>query len=168
MKIKSYCKKISYGCCVLLLAGVLGGCSGKGGQNVDAMSSSNGLAPVTTLVESYGDIKLPIEMELDAKKSMALRTDSFKGGVSVYRGRVQISSLREYIISSMRNNKWKLVGEASYDSVMLAFTKPNKTCMVVLSESSAGALGKTQANYYVTVDVAAASRLNPFGEPIKQ
>jgi len=167
MKNKSYCKKISYGCCVLLLAGVLAGCSSKSGQNVDAMSSS-GLAPVTTLVESYGDIELPIEMELDTKKSMALRTDSFKGGISIYKGRVQISSLREYIISSMRNNKWKLVGEASYDSVMLAFTKPNKTCMIVLSESSAGVLGKTQANYYVTVDVAAASRLNPFGEPIKQ
>ena len=167
MKIKSYCKKISYGCCVLLLAGVLGGCSGKGGQNVESMGGSD-LAPVTTLVESYGDIELPIEMELVAKKSMALRTDSFKGGVSVYKGRVQINSLREYIISSMRNNKWKLAGEASYDSVMLAFTKPNKTCMIVLSESSAGALGKTQANYYVTVDVAAASRLNPFGEPIKQ
>ena len=99
---------------------------------------------------------------------MALRTDSFKGGISVYRGRVQINSLREYIIASMRNNKWKLVGEASYDSVMLAFTKPNKTCMVVLSESAAGSLGKTQANYYVTVDVAASSRLNPFGEPIQQ
>jgi hypothetical protein len=106
-------------------------------------------------------------MELDAKKSMALRTDSFKGGISVYKGRVQISSLREYIIASMRNNKWKLVGEASYDSVMLAFTKPNKTCMVVLSESAAGSLGKTQANFYVTVDVAASSRLNPFGEPIQ-
>jgi hypothetical protein len=167
MKIKSYCKKISYGCCILLLAGVLGGCSGKGGQSLEPMGASE-LAPVATLVESYGDIELPIEMELDAKKSMALRTDSFKGGVSIYRGRVDMASLRDYIIASMRNNKWKLVGEASYDSVMLAFTKPNKTCMVVLEESSAGSLGKTQANYYVTVDVAAASRLNPFGEPIKQ
>lgn len=167
MKIMSYCKKISYSCCILLLACVLGGCSGKGGQSMEQMGASE-LAPVATLVESYGDIELPIEMELDAKKSMALRTDSFKGGISVYRGRVEISSLREYIIASMRNNKWKLVGEASYDSVMLAFTKPNKTCMVVLSESAAGSLGKTQANFYVTVDVAASSRLNPFGEPIQQ
>lgn len=166
MKINSYCKKISYGCCVLLLAGILGGCSSKGGQNVESMGGSE-LAPVTTLVESYGDIELPIEMELDVKQSMALRTDSFKGGVSIYRGRVQISSLQEYIITSMRNNKWKLVGEASYDSVMLAFTKPNKTCMIVLT-TSGGSFGKTQASYYVTVDVAAASRLNPFGEPIKQ
>lgn len=126
------------------------------------------LAPVNTMVESYGDIELPLEMTLEADKSMAMRTDSFQGGIHIYRGRVQIGSLKDYIIASMRNNKWKLVGEASYQNVMLAFTKPNKTCMVVLSEDSTGVLGKTQANYYVTVDVAAANRLNPFGEPIAQ
>lgn len=168
MQIKSYCKKLGYTCCVLLLAGALGGCANKSSDQSGESMGSNELAPVTTVVESYGDIELPIEMVLDAKNSMAMRTDSFQGGIHVYKGRVQVASLRDYIIASMRNNKWKLVGEASYNNVMLAFTKPNKTCMVVLSESSAGSLGKTQANFYVTVDVAAASRLNPFGEPIQQ
>jgi len=167
MQIKSYCKKIGYASCVLLLTGLLGGCASNSKQPMEQMGDSE-LAPVATMVESYGDIELPIEMVLDPKKSMAMRTDSFQGGIHVYKGRVQVSSLRDYIIASMRNNKWKLVGEASYNSVMLAFTKPNKTCMVVLSEPSTGVLGKTQANFYVTVDVAAASRLNPFGEPIKQ
>lgn len=167
MQINSYWKKIGYGCCILLLASALGGCAKKSSQPTEPMGDSE-LAPVTTVVESYGDIELPIEMVLDAKNSMAMRTDSFQGGIHVYKGRVQVASLRDYIIASMRNNKWKLVGEASYNNVMLAFTKPNKTCMVVLSESSAGSLGKTQANFYVTVDVAAASRLNPFGEPIRQ
>lgn len=165
MHIASYGKKIGYSCSILLLAVLLGGCATK--QPTEPIGASD-LAPVATVVESYGDIELPIEMVLDTKSSMAMRTDSFEGGIHVYRGRVQVASLRDYIIASMRNNKWKLVGEASYNNVMLAFTKPNKTCMVVLSESSVGALGKTQANFYVTVDVAAASRLNPFGEPITQ
>ena len=93
-----------------------------------------------------------------------MRTDSFQGGIHSNSGRVQINSLRDYIIVSMRNNKWRLVGEASYKNVMLAFKKPNKTCMFVLSES----LGKTQANLYVTVDVAAENKLNPFGGSINQ
>lgn len=125
------------------------------------------LAPVTTMVESYGDIELPLEMVLNTKKSMAMRTDSFQGGIHIYEGKVQMASLKDYIITSMRNNKWKVVGEASYQNVMLAFTKPNKTCMVVL-DTKGGLGGKTVASFYVTVDVAAASRLNPFGEPIKQ
>jgi hypothetical protein len=156
-------------CCMMFaVMVVLNGCSGKSASsnsaNMPPVSDSE-LAPLTTTVESYGDIELPIEMTLQSKKSMAMRTDSFKGGIHVFTGNVQISSLRDYIVVSMRNNKWKMVGEASYNNVMLAFTKPNKTCMVVLSN---GSLGKTQANLYVTVDVAAASRLNPFGEPIKQ
>ena len=159
-------------CLLLLLVAVFNGCSsmnsGSGGNTVAAPETESQLAPLTTMVESYGDIELPIEMTLQAKNSMAMRTDSFKGGIHVFTGNVEISSLRDYIVASMRNHKWKMVGEASYNNVMLAFVKPNKTCMVVLSKGSAGVMWKTQANFYVTVDVAAVNRLNPFGEPIKQ
>jgi hypothetical protein len=153
---------------VLILVAVFnlaGGCAAKNKESVETPETDE-LAPLSTMVESYGDIELPIEMTLIGKESMAMRTDSFQGGIHVYRGRVEISSLKDYIIASMRNNKWKLVGEASYNNMMLAFTKPNKTAMVVLTDK--GDLRKTQANFYVTVDLAAANRLNPFGEPTKQ
>lgn len=171
MQMNSVGRSFGLICVLFLLAGLMNGCAtgGGGGTTVQAPEdSSDGLAPVTTMVESYGDIELPIEMVLESAKSMAMRTDSFQGGIHVYRGRVQIASLRDYIITSMRNNKWKRVGEATYKNVMLAFTKPNKTCMVVLANDGAGNLGKTTASFYVTVDVAAANRLNPFGEPVTQ
>lgn len=167
MQIFSVAKGLAYVCGLMVLVGLFSGCTKQTGNTVEPAPNED-LAPVTTMVESYGDIELPIEMTLVANKSMAMRTDSFQGGIHVYNGRVQVASLKDYIIASMRNNKWKIVGEASYDNVMLAFTKPNKTCMVVLSSSAAGVLGKTQASFYVTVDVAAANRLNPFGEPIRQ
>lgn len=162
-------KRLSYGSIVLLVVATLTACSSSRSTTSSGQPLSEGeLAPISTMVESYGDIELPLEMVLEADKSMAMRTDSFQGGIHVYRGRVQVASLKDYIIAAMRNHKWKLVGEASYKNVMLAFTKPNRTCMVVLSEDATGVLGKTQANLYVTVDVAAAGRLNPFGEPISQ
>lgn len=169
MRMISVAKKIGMGCCLMLSLNLLTGCSGSGSGSGSSSEpfKEDSLSQVTTLVESYGDIELPLEMILEPEKSMAMRTDSFQGGIHVYRGRVQIASLRDYIIASMRNHKWKLVGEASYKNVMLAFTKPNRTCMVVLSEDTT-VLGKTQANFYVTVDVAAAGRLNPFGEPVNQ
>ena len=169
MRMISVAKKVGMGCCLMLSLSFLAGCGGSGsgsGSSLEPIKEES-LSQVTTMVESYGDIELPLEMTLEPEKSMAMRTDSFQGGIHVYRGRVQIASLRDYVIASMRNHKWKLVGEASYKNVMLAFTKPNRTCMVVLSEDSA-VLGKTQANFYVTVDVAAAGRLNPFGEPVNQ
>ena len=165
MSKKSMVNKAGYLLGVVLIA-VTFGCSSKS-QTV-APAETGDMAPVSSMVESYGDIELPIEMKLIQDRSMAMRTDSFQGGIHVYKGRVQLSSLRDYITIAMRNHKWKLVGEASYRNVILAFTKPNKTCMVVLSEGVGGGFGQTQADLYVTVDVAAASRLNPFGEPVKQ
>jgi hypothetical protein len=169
MMIQSVTKKVVKICGAILLMGLMSGCMngmmGRTGSN--GSQTSDELAPVTTMVESYGDIELPLEMTLLSDKSIAMRTDSFQGGIHSYSGRVQIGSLKDYIIASMRNNKWKLVGEASYKNVMLAFTKPNRTCMVVLSEGVSAGF-KTQADFYVTVDVAAMNQLNKFGAPANQ
>ena len=148
---------------LVLTTGCVNGLTG--GSGSAAPPASDGLASVTTMVESYGDIELPLEMTLSPEKSIAMRTDSFQGGIHSYSGRVQIGSLKDYLLTSMRNNKWKLVGEASYKNVMLAFTKSNKTCMVVLSEGIGGSFGKTEAVFYVTIDVAAANQLKQFGAP---
>lgn len=167
MRMISVAKKVGLGCCLMLTLNLAAGCAGSGGGSSEPIKEES-LSQVTTMVESYGDIELPLEMTLESEKSMAMRTDSFQGGIHVYRGRVQVGSLRDYVIASMRNHKWKLAGEASYKNVMLAFTKPNRTCMVVLSEDATGVLGKTQANLYVTVDLVAAGKVNPFGEPVAQ
>ncbi len=165
MHFLSAAKKTVVAGCLLLLAGGTVGCMSKGGVLGTFGSAGAGEdIAVTNQVQNYGDISLPMEMKLVPEGTMALDTDSFKGGIHQYRGRVDLDSLRDYIIASMRNSKWKLAGEARYNYVMLAFTKPNKNCMVVLKP---GALGYTIVNYYVTVDVAAANSLNPFGEPLQ-
>ncbi len=122
--------------------------------------------PVANSIASHADITLPADLEWDSSKSMAIKTDSFSGGIYHYSGRVELGSLKEFIKTSMTNNKWKLVGEAAYKTTMLAFIKPNKTCMMTLSEGIGGALGKTHVKLYVTVDLAAVKGLNPFGEPV--
>jgi len=172
MQMKSVVKKVGGVCGVILLMVLMTGCTNgmMGGSGSNRPPAGDELDPVTTMVESYGDIELPLEMTLLTDKSIAMRTDSFQGGIHSYSGRVQIGSLKDYILASMRNNKWKLVGEATYKNVMLAFTKPNKTCMVVLSEGVTGGLGKTQADFYVTVDLVAINQANAntYGAPVKQ
>jgi hypothetical protein len=124
------------------------------------------MPPVSNNIASHGDIVLPAELEWDRAKSMAIKTDSFTGGIYRYSGRLEVGSLKDFIIASMANNKWKLVGEAAYKDTMLAFIKPHKTCMVTLSEGFGGFLGTTNVDLYVTVDLAASKGLNPFGEPV--
>ena len=90
-------KRISLFCFALCMMSFIAGCSGKSETPAGGSLSSDQLAPVTTMVEGYGDIELPIDMILETDKSMAMRTDSFQGGIHMYTGRVQIGSLRDYI-----------------------------------------------------------------------
>lgn len=123
---------------------------------------------VSNTVDNNADIELPADMKWDSDDSMAINTDSFRGGIMRYSGRVEINSLKEFITAAMQKHQWKRVGEAAYKNILLAFTKPNKTCMVVISEGFGGSLGNTNVTLYITVDKSASKGMNPFGEPLKQ
>ena len=122
-----------------------------------------GLPQVTSFADDIKDINLPPELEWDRKSSMVIKTESFRGGVFVYRGRAEVMSLKDYMVASMQDNKWRLVGETASKDIMLAFVKPNKTCIMVVSE---GALGKTELKLYVAIDKTGSGGggTNPFGE----
>ena len=156
-------KKICISVLLLITALLpLTGCSSK--STVPPMEGT-GLPPVSTMAGDLQDIELPTELEWDREKSMTIKTESFNGGIWQYAGRVEALSLKDYVISSMHNNNWKLAGESTANNILLAFVKPNKTCMMVISESM---MGKTKLTLYVTVDKTAASSLNPFGEAIRK
>jgi hypothetical protein len=125
-------------------------------------SDFSGLPPIPNFADDIQDIMMPAEMEWDRTKSMAIKTESFHGGVWHYTGKVEAMSLKDFMLSAMQDAKWKLVGEAASTDIMFAFVKPHKTCMMIISE---GSLGKAGLTLYVTIDKSASVKLNPFGEP---
>jgi hypothetical protein len=100
---------------------------------------------------------------------MVIKTESFRGGIFIYKGRAEVMSLKDYMIASMQDNKWRLVGETASKDIMLAFIKPNKTCIMVISE---GVLGKTELKLHVAIDktggASASSNANTFNDSISQ
>jgi len=160
-------KEIINRICIGMLVGILGllpfaGCSST--STAPPMDQA-GLPPVSGFAGDLQDIELPTELEWERDKSMTIKTESFNGGIWHYEGRVEPLSLKDYVVSSMQNNKWKLVGESTSRDILLAFVKPNKTCMMVISESK---MGKTRVTLYVTIDRTAAAGLNPFGEAVSR
>ena len=127
------------------------------GSSSDTPPPMENLPALSNFVGEYRDIELPVDMKYDHKKSMVVRTDSFTGGLLFFSGKAQRESLKNFIISSMQKNNWKKAGEVSYESVLIAFTKPNKSCTVVLEEGFGGSFGLTYATIYIAEDVAAGS-----------
>ncbi len=141
---------------------IISGCSKTSQPIVQALD----VPAVANPIESHDDIVLPPGMEWERDKSMAIKTASFSGGLYYYSGRIELHSLKDYIKRSMANNNWKLVGGVSSGETMYAFIKPNKTCMVTISDGPLGFFSSTVVKLYVAVDLAAAKGLNPFGEPV--
>ena len=153
--------------CFLLMSFLLlavSGCANTMGKS-EISSDDSALPPVSGFADDIQDIVLPTDLEWKRDKSMAIKTESFRGGIWYYTGRVEVVSLKDFMTNAMRDNKWKLVGEATSRDVMLAFVKPNKTCMMVIADEP---FGKTSLTLYVTIDKTAATALNPFGEAVSQ
>jgi hypothetical protein len=130
-----------------------------------SIDGETGLPPVSFYAGDLRDIELPVELEWERDKSMTIKTESFNGGIWHYEGRVEPISLKDFVVNAMHNNKWKLVGESTSHDILLAFVKPTKTCMIVISGSK---MGKTKLALSVTIDSTAAAGLNPFGEAVGQ
>ncbi len=159
-------KGFVFGLIAVLLFALTGCMSSTNSPPADLpLSSDASMGTLGSTVGNYDDIEIPVDMKYSDKNSMSIRTDSFRGGIINYKGRVEMHSLKDFLIASMKKNKWKLAGEVSSRNVILAFTKPSKTCMINIE--SHGPLSDTTLTMYVTVDVTAAKSLNAFGEPIE-
>ncbi len=150
---------------IFALVGALLLLSGCINTSTSLSPTDQSLPPVSGFADDIQDIILPGEMEWDREKSMTIKTESFRGGIWRYVGKVETISLKDFMTSSMQDNNWKQVGEAASSDIMLAFVKPNKTCMMVISEAN---YRKTGLTLYVTIDKTAAVGLNPFGEAITE
>jgi hypothetical protein len=144
-------------CMVFLFAG----CAEK------SSSSQDDLPLLANTVGTYSDIELPSDMQRDSRYSVSMNNNSFSGGILKYSGRVEVNSLKEFIIASMKKHQWRLAGEASYGETLLAFVKPNKSCMAVISEGFGGSYGYTYVSLYVTFDKTSGKGTSSYDEPVQ-
>ncbi|PIP42724.1 MAG: hypothetical protein COX17_11060 [Deltaproteobacteria bacterium CG23_combo_of_CG06-09_8_20_14_all_60_8] len=100
----------------------------------------------------FRDLLIPGEMELVRDNSMIIKTDAFFGGILNFTGRVEVSSLTNFFVSSMVNNHWKMTGSLEGKTVLLSFIKPQETCMINIVEGEYGL--KTNIYVYITKDLS--------------
>ncbi len=144
---------------VVLFFTVLAGCSSKPVASTDIAIP---LPPASNQVGTFNDIQMPIEMKYDTTE-MSIRNENFSGGVFNYKGKVDMTSLKDFVVASMRNNKWRFDGENIHDkTIVLAFSKPGKTCMMIMKDE----FFSTKVELMVTQNLTAAKSLDPFGQPI--
>jgi len=96
----------------------------------------------------FRDLLIPGELVWNREKSVTITTNSFNGGILSFNGRVEVTSLMEFFINSMKNDGWTDIGSVKSKNVLLSFTKENSTCMIKITEG--GPMGKTDVGIYIT------------------
>ncbi|MBA3015532.1 MAG: hypothetical protein KKD63_13270 [Proteobacteria bacterium] len=133
----------------LLIVSWLTGCSN---MNLGPTNQSDGTSTSNTYYPTkFRDLEVPNELTLDSSKTLYVNTSSFAGGIVYMTGRLEVRSLTDFFTRTMQQNGWKLTGEAHYKNVLLAFSKPNKNCMITLYEGELGTSTKVYA--YMTEDL---------------
>ncbi len=118
-------------------------------RNTMMASSGSNESQMSNFADDIRDINVPAEMAWDRNESIIIKTESFRGGVFVYKGRAEMLSLKDYMVSSMKGNGWRLVGETTSKNIMLAFVKPSRTCMMSITN---GPFGRTDLKIYLAND----------------
>ena len=84
----------------------------------------------------FPDIPIPSELDLQPKDSYVFQAGTIKTGILTLRGRVDINSLINFFTMAMPRESWKPKGIFRYKRSALIFEKPEKTCVILLSEST--------------------------------
>lgn len=152
----------------LLMAGLLllSGCatlmdSGPGGNSSSKQTATDS-QPEPYHPAAFKDLLIPSELTWVREKSMVIKTESFAGGVYLFTGKVEVNSLSDFFTTTMVQNGWKLAGSIQYKQVLLAFTKPGKTCTMMITEGDYS--GKTDVQIYIADDIAQGRSSAPAGK----
>lgn len=83
----------------------------------------------------FNEVLIPDGLILDRVESMYIKSESFNGGILNYQGRLELNSLTEFFENTMPQKGWILSGSVKSANSLLIFTKPEKTCMISITES---------------------------------
>jgi hypothetical protein len=116
---------------VVLVAGIalgLGGCE----STKHALGIGEPAPPPAPRYHDFPDVLVPPEIELDPKGSVVYESAGSKAGVLLFSGRVEVESLVDFFRKAMPRDGWTLVSSVRFNRILLNFSKPEKTCQILI------------------------------------
>ena len=85
------------------------------------------------------DVRVPSELEYDADDSILYETAKFKAGVLRFsKWRLDVQSVIDFFLLNMPKEKWTFVNAFRGKEAYLSFSKPDKTCLIRITETWTG------------------------------
>jgi hypothetical protein len=85
------------------------------------------------------DVRVPSELEYDADESLVYEAPKFKAGVLRFsKWRIDVQSVIDFFMFNMPKEKWTFVNSFKGKQAFLTFSKPEKTCIIRITETWTG------------------------------
>jgi hypothetical protein len=126
----------------------LSGCIGGVKEEKPGAAKSPSMQAKFGTYYDFPDIAIPPDLKLVEKKSFVYGTTQTKGGLLVFSGRVDPSSLATFFQINMQKDGWKLINTFKYPNYLLVFTKSERSAAITISEG----LYSTQAEVRVGIN----------------
>ncbi len=85
------------------------------------------------------DVRVPSELSYDAEDSLLYETPQFKAGVLRFsKWRVSVPSVIDFFMLNMVKDQWTFVNAFKGKESFLSFSKPEKTCLIRVTDSWMG------------------------------
>lgn len=124
---------------LVLVAGGIAGCARLKHDTVGSEGATETAEEENTpgpLYYDFGDVLVPLELKVDKDKSFVYHAPGFTAGVLALSGRVDVNSLIRFFENNMAKDNWKLVSSFKSPRTMMFFTKPNRSCIINITEGS--------------------------------
>jgi len=120
-----------------LLIVLLTGCASMGDNTVDSEQAvMEEEAEPSPIYYDFGDVLIPLELEVDRDSSFIYHAPGFTAGVLVLSGRVEASSLIRFFENNMAKDNWQLVSSFKSPRTIMFFNKANRSCIINITEKS--------------------------------
>ncbi|MBF0119831.1 MAG: hypothetical protein HQK79_13430 [Desulfobacterales bacterium] len=89
--------------------------------------------PASAIYYDFGDILLPVELEVDNDATFVFKTPGYSAGVLSLTGNVELNSLITFFNSNMAKDNWKQSAQFKSPRSMMLYQKENRWCVINIS-----------------------------------
>lgn len=111
------------------------GCGGMTSSSSEGDGSSASNAAVGRYWD-FDDVLIPSSMKLVTEKSMIFNAEGHRGGLLVFTDNLELTSLVNFFNINMTKDNWLHKASFKYPNVAMFFAKPDKTCIIQITEST--------------------------------
>lgn len=137
--------------CSIIFTGCLGETLGTSPQDESSPAGRISAKTPTAVYYDFEDVLIPLELQVDKKRTVIVSSPGFVSGILALKGRVDRESIYNFFSINMQKDNWEVISQIkSHETIIMVFQKALRTAVITIRD----------AQIYTYVEVGVAPTVN--------